>query len=280
MEAGNVRFPNGKVVPPIGQGSWHLGQGRRPADLEEAAMRAGLDLGLTVIDTAEMYGEGGSERHIGRAIAGRRDEVFLVSKVLPANATRRGIPKACDASLARLGTDRLDLYLLHWHDGRLDLTEVVDGFEALRGAGKIRAWGVSNFDVDDMEALFAIPGGRNCAANQVLYNLGSRGIEFALLPWCAQRGMPVIAYTPLGGSRLLRDATLARIAAQHGCSVSAVALAWTVRSGGVIAIPEAGNLAHVAENARALALELTAEDLLAIDATFPPPHRKGPLDIL
>jgi diketogulonate reductase-like aldo/keto reductase len=280
VETGNVRFPNGKVVPPIGQGSWHLGQGRRPADVEAAAMRTGIDLGLTLIDTAEMYGEGRSERHVGHAIAGRREEVFLVSKVLPSNATRHGIPKACDASLTRLGVDRLDLYLLHWPDGRTDLAEVVDAFEALRGAGKIRAWGVSNFDVDDMEALFALPDGRNCATNQVLYNLGSRGIEFALLPWCAARGVPVMAYTPLGGSRLLRDATLARIAAQHGCPVSAVALAWAARSGGVIAIPEAGNPAHVAENARALTLELTADDLLSIDAAFPPPHRKAPLDII
>lgn len=243
-------------------------------------MRAGIDLGLTLIDTAEMYGDGRSERHIGRAVAGRRAQVFLVSKVLPGNATRRGIPKACDASLARLGTDHLDLYLLHWPEGRIDLAEVVDAFEALRGAGKIRAWGVSNFDVDDMEDLFGVPDGRNCATNQVLYNVGSRGIEFDLLPWCAERGLPVMAYTPLGGSRLLRDPTLARIAARHGCSAAAVALAWVRRSGTVIPIPEAGNPAHVAENAAALGLDLDADDLLAIDAAFPPPHRKMPLDIL
>ena len=280
MNTGTIRFPNGTVVPPIGQGSWHLGQGRRPAESEAEAMRVGIDLGLTLIDTAEMYGEGRSERHIGRAVAGRRSEVFLVSKVLPFNANRRGIPKACDASLARLGTDHLDLYLLHWQDGRADLAEVVAAFEDLRRVGKIRAWGVSNFDVDDMEDLFAIPGGDNCATNQVLYNLGSRGIEFALLPWCAARGIPVMAYTPLGGSRLLRDSTLARIAGLHGVSPSAVALAWVARGGRVIAIPEAGNPAHIAENAAALTLQLTPDDLRAIDAAFPPPHRKAPLDIL
>lgn len=280
MSTGNIRFPDGRLAPPIGQGSWHLGQGRRSANSEEEAMRAGIDLGLNLIDTAEMYGEGRSERHIGSAIAGRRSDVFLVSKVLPHNADRRGIPKACAASLARLGTDHLDLYLLHWRDARTDLAEIVDAFEALRDAGKIRAWGVSNFDVDDMEDLAAVPGGENCATNQVLYNLGSRGIEFALLPWCAERGIPVMAYTPLGGSRLLRDSALARIAARHGCATSAVALAWVARSGHVIAIPEAGNPAHIAENAGALALELTPDDLLTIDATFPPPHRKAPLDII
>lgn len=276
----NVRFPNGEAVPPIGQGSWRLGQGRRPAASEEEAMRTGLDLGLKVIDTAEMYGDGRSETHIGRAIAGRRDEVFLVSKVLPGNASPHGIARACDASLARLGTDRLDLYLLHWDDGRLDLKAVVAAFETLRADGKIRAWGVSNFDVDDMEDLFRIPGGQNCATNQVLYNLGSRGIEFALLPWCAERRLPVMAYTPLGGSRLLRDPALARIAAAHGATPSAVALRWAVRSGRVIAIPEAGNPAHVAENAAAQNLELTPDDLQALDTAFPPPRRKTPLDVI
>lgn len=275
----NVKFPNGREVAALGQGSWHLGQGRRPRDVEERAMRTGLDLGLTLVDTAEMYGNGLSESHIGRAVAGRRDEVFLVSKVLPMNATRAGIRKALDASLARLGTDRLDLYLLHWQDGRTDLAEVVSTFEELTAAGKILAWGVSNFDVADMEDLFRVPGGDRCAANQVLYNLGSRGIEFALLPWCARHGVATMAYTPVGSGRLARDATLAKIGRTHGVSPTAVALAALLRHG-VIAIPESGDPDHVAANAKAQALALSPEELRAVDAAFPPPDRKRPLDIL
>lgn len=274
-----VKLADGREVSALGQGSWHLGQGRRPREVEERAMRDGIDLGLTVIDTAEMYGNGMSESHVGRTLAGRRGEVFLVSKVLPMNASRAGIRKACDASLARLGTESLDLYLLHWQDGRTDLAEVVATFEDLRNAGKIAAWGVSNFDVADMEDLFRVPGGARCAVNQVLYNLGSRGVEFALLPWCAQHGVAVMAYTPVGSGRLARHPALAKIAAARGVSPAAVALAALLRRG-VIAIPESGDPAHVAANARALEIELSPEEARTVDVAFPPPDRKRPLDII
>ena len=194
-----VKFRDGTVVPALGQGSWHLGQGRHPEAVEEEALRTGLSLGMTLIDTAEVYGGGRSEEFIGRVIAGQRDRVFLVSKVQPSRAAENGIARACEASLARLGTDHLDLYLLHWRGGIADLSGVVTSFENLRAAGKIRAWGVSNFNVSDMEELFRIPHGDRCATNQVLYNVGNRGIEHDLLPWCEQHGMPVMAYTPLGG---------------------------------------------------------------------------------
>ena len=267
-----VKFPDGAVVPVLGQGSASLGKGRRPQAAEEEAMRAGLSLGMTLVDTAELYG---SEEFIGRVIAGQRDRVFLVSKVWQSHATENGIPRACEASLARLGTDYLDLYLLHWPNGVPDLSRVVRAFEKLRSTGKIRAWGVSNFKVREMEALFRIPNGDRCATNQVLYNLASRGIESELLPWCVQHLMPVMAYSPLGGpgANLLRDPTLARIGAAHGCSPAAVALAWTTRSGNVIAIPESGSAAHVKENAVALALTLTQSELQELDAAFPPPRR-------
>ena len=209
---------------------------------------------------------------IGHVIAGQRDRVFLVSKVSPNHVTGNGIARACEASLARLGTDHLDLYLLHWPNRVTDLSGVVAAFESLRAAGKIRAWGVSNFKVSDMEDLFHVPHGDRCATNQVLYNLGSRGIEHDLLPWCEQRGMPVMAYSPLGGTSLLRDPTLARIGAAHGCSAAAVALAWAIRSGNVIAIPESGSAAHVKENAVALSLTLTPQELQTLDAAHPPPH--------
>ena len=194
-----VKFRDGTIVPALGQGSWHLGQGRHPEAVEEEALRTGLSLGMTLIDTAEIYGNGRSEELIGHVIAGQRDRVFLVSKVLPNHVTGDGIARACEASLARLGTDHLDLYLLHWRNRDTDLSGVVAAFESLRAAGKIRAWGVSNFSVSDMEDLFRVPDGDRCATNQVLYNLGNRGIERDLLPWCEQRGMPVMAYSPLGG---------------------------------------------------------------------------------
>ena len=195
-----VKFHDGTIVPALGQGSWHLAQGRHPEAVEEEALRTGLSLGMTLIDTAEMYGDGRSEELISHVIAGQRDRVFLVSKVLPDHVKGDGIARACEASLARLGTDHLDLYLLHWRNRDTDLSGVVAAFESLRAAGKIRAWGVSNFKVSDMEDLFGVPDGHRCATNQVLYNLGSRGIEFDLLPWCEQHGMPVMAYSPLGGS--------------------------------------------------------------------------------
>jgi len=220
-----VKFHDGTIVPALGQGSARLAQGRHPETVEEEALRTGLSLGMTLIDTAEIYGSGRSERLIGRVIAGQRDRVFLVSKVWPNHVTGNGIARACEASLARLGIDHLDLYLLHWPSRDADLSSVVAAFEILRAAGKIRAWGVSNFKVSDMEDLFHVPHGDRCATNQILYNVGSRAIEHDLLPWCEQRGMPVMAYTPLGGESLLRDPTLTRIGAAHGCSAAAVALA-------------------------------------------------------
>ena len=270
-----VKLPDGTIVPALGQGSASLGQGRRPEAAEEEALRTGLSLGMTLIDTAEMYGDGRSEKLIGGVITGQRDRVFLVSKVSPNHVTGNGIARACEASLARLGTNHLDLYLLHWPSRDTDLSSIVAAFESLRAAGKIRAWGVSNFKVSDMEDLFRVSHGDRCATNQVPYNVGSRGIEHDLLPWCEQHGMPVMAYSPLGGAgaSLLRDPTLARIGAAHGCSAAAVALAWTIRNGNVIAIPESGSAAHVKENAVALALTLTPQELHTLDAAHPPPNR-------
>ena len=267
-----VKFRDGTVIPALGQGSAGLGKGRHPQADEEAALRTGLSLGMTLIDTAEVYG---SEEFIGRVIAGQRNRVFLVSKVWPSHVAGNGIARACEASLTRLGTDHLDLYLLHWPDGVTDLSGVVKAFENLRSAGKIRAWGVSNFKVRDLEDLFHIPQGDRCATNQVPYNIGDRSIEHDLLPWCEQHDMPVMAYSPLGGpgASLLRDPTLARIGAAHGCSAAAVALAWTIRGGHVIAIPESGSVAHVKENAVALSLTLTSQELQALDAAHPPPTR-------
>ena len=267
----SVRFRDGTLVPALGQGSAGLGKGRHPV-AEEEALRTGLSLGMTLIDTAEIYG---SEEFIGRVIAGQRNRVFLVSKVWPSHVAGNGIARACEASLARLGTDHLDLYLLHWPNGVTDFSHVVRAFEDLHAAGKIRAWGVSNFKVSHMEKLFQIPQGDRCATNQVPYSLDDRGIERGLLPWCERHGMPVMAYSPLGGpgASLLRDPTLARIGVAHGCSAAAVALAWTIRSGQVIAIPESGSVAHVKENAVALTLTLTPQELQTLDAAHPPPSR-------
>ena len=270
-----VKFRDGTVVPALGQGSASLAQGRHPEAAEEEAMRTGLSLGMTLIDTAEIYGDGRAEKFIGRVIAGQRDRVFLVSKVWPSHVAGNGIARACEATLTRLGTDHLDLYLLHWPQGITDFSGIVRAFESLRSAGKIRAWGVSNFKTRDLERLLQVPQGDRCATNQVPYNLGDRSIEHDLLPWCERRGMPVMAYSPLGGpgATLLRDPTLARIGEAHGCSAAAVALAWAIRSGHVIAIPESGSAAHVKENAVALSLTLTAQDLQALDARYPPPSR-------
>ena len=270
--ARTVKFRDGTVASALGQGSAGLGKGKHPQAEEEEAIRTGLALGMTLIDTAEIYG---SEEFLGRAIAGQRDRVFLVSKVWPNHVAGDGIARACEASLKRLGTDHLDLYLLHWPNGVTNLAGVVAAFEDLHSAGKIRAWGVSNFKISDMERLFRIPKGDRCATNQLPYSLGDRGIERDLLPWCEQRGMPVMAYSPLGGTgaSVLRDPTLARIGAARGCSAAAVALAWTIRSGKVIAIPESGSVAHVKENAVALSLTLTPQELQTLDAAFPPHKR-------
>src|SRR6266567_1226999 len=270
-----VKFRDGTIVPALGQGSGSLAQEKHPEAVEEEALRTGISLGMTLIDTAELYGNGRSEELIGRAIAGQRDRVFLVSKVSPDHVAGNGIARACEASLARLGTDRLALYLLHWPSRDAGLSGIVAAFESLRSAGKIRAWGVSNFKVRDMEALFRVSHGDRCATNQVLYSVGSRGIERDLLPWCARHGMPVMAYSPLGGAGagLLRDPTLARIGAAHSCSTAAVALAWTIRNGNVIAIPESGSAAHVKENAVALSLILTPDERRTPDSVHPPPSR-------
>ena len=268
-----VKFHDGTGVPVLGQGCGHVGQGKRPAAVEEEALRTGVSLGMALIDTAESYGEGRSEELISRVIAGQRDRVFLVSKVETNHVTGDGIARACEASLARLGTDYLDLYLLHWPVASAEFSAVVAGFESLRKAGKIRAWGVSNFTVRQMEDLFQIPQGDRCATNQVPYNLDDRGIEHELLPWCERNGMPVMAYSPLGGpgASVLRDPTLARIGEAHGSSAAAVALAWTIRSGNVIAIAESSSVPHVKENAAALSLTLTPQELQTLDAAHPLP---------
>jgi diketogulonate reductase-like aldo/keto reductase len=273
--ARTVRFRDGTVVPALGQGSWHLGEGRRPPAAEEEALRTGIALGMTLIDTAEIYSNGHSEELIGRAIAGQRERVFLVSKVWPIHVAGNGIARACEASLNRLATDHLDLYLLHWPNGVSDLAGVVTAFENLRSAGKIRSWGVSNFKVSDLEGLLRVPQGDRCATNQIPYSLENRSIERDVLPWCEQHGMPVMAYSPLGGpgASLARDPTLARIGAAHGCSAAAVALAWAIRGGHVIAIPESGSAAHVKENAVARSLTLTPQELQTLDAAHPPPGR-------
>ncbi|WP_158742194.1 aldo/keto reductase [Acidisphaera sp. L21] len=271
-----IHLPDGTELPIIGQGTWRMGEGHRPAKAEADALRAGLDLGMTVIDTAEMYGDGGSEKVVGQAIAGRRDEVFLVSKVYPQNANLRAMARSCDASLKRMGTDRMDLYLLHWRGGT-PLSETVQAFETLKAAGKILRWGVSNLDVSDMEEL----GPGDAATDQVLYNPEARGIEFDLLPWCAQRHLPVMAYSPVGqGGALLDHPAMLAIAKRRGVTAAQVAIAWSVRLPGIISIPKASDLGHVRENAAAAVLELLPDDIAAIDVAFPPPRRRQPLEML
>jgi diketogulonate reductase-like aldo/keto reductase len=274
-----TKLPSGEAIPVLGQGTWHMAEGpRRRAD-EIAALRCGLDLGMTLIDTAEMYADGAAEQLVGEAIAGRRDEVFLVGKVLPHNATRRGTIAACERSLRRLGTDRLDLYLLHWR-GQVPLAETLEAFVALTRTGKIRHWGVSNFDVADMEELEGTPGGGAVATDQVLYNLTRRGIEYDLLPWCRKRGIPIMAYSPVEQGRLLNHPQLQDIADRHRATPAQVALAWVVRQDGLVAIPKAGTPAHVRENRAALDILLTDEDLAALDRVFPPPTGPQPLEMI
>ena len=275
-----VRLHDGTQVPAIGQGTWRVGERHSSPKEEEAALRLGIELGMTLIDTAEMYGDGAAEEIVGRAIARQRRAVFLVSKVYPHNASQTGLPAACERSLRRMRTDHLDLYLLHWR-GSVPIAETVDAFEALREAGKIRAWGVSNFDADAMDEVAALPAGRRCATDQVLYNPADRGIEFDLLPSCKRRRMPVIAYSPLGrGGRLLKSTTLAQVAERHGASPAQIALAWAIRHPDVIAIPKATQPDHVRANAAAAAIALNAYDLAAIDAAFPPPKGKQPLGMI
>jgi diketogulonate reductase-like aldo/keto reductase len=271
--ARTVRFPDGAAVPALGQGAWHLGQGRHPPAVEEEAVHTGVSLGMTLIDTSGNYGNGRSEQFLGQALAGQRERIFLVSKVEADEVSGDGIARACAASLARLGTDHLDLYLLHSPVPSKQFPGVVVALERLRGAGKIRAWGVSNFDKNQMEDLFGVPDGHHCATNQVSYSLRNRRIERDLLPWCAEHNMPVMAYSPLGGDNnlVIGDHTLAQIGAAHECSAAAVALAWVIRSGKVIAIPESGSPAHAKENAAALSVALTPQDLQALSAAFPGP---------
>lgn len=272
-----ITFPDGRSVAALGQGTWRMGEDRRRADAETRAILAGLDSGMTLVDTAEMYGDGETERWLGAAIAGRRDEVFLVSKAVPRNGTREKLQRACEASLKRLRTDRLDLYLLHW-PGSVPLAETVEGMEALKSAGKIAAWGVSNFDVDDLEALMAAGGG-GCATDQVLYNVTRRGPELALEPWLRQRGIPLMAYSPIEQGRLPGGGALAAVAARLGATPYQVALAWSLRDG-AISIPKASDAAHVASNRAAADLVLAPEDLDAIDAAFRRPAWGHALEML
>ncbi len=274
-----VTLPSGEQVAALGQGTWQMGDSRNRRAEEIATLRLGLDLGLTLIDTAEMYGGGRSEELVGEAIVGRRDEVFLVSKVMPSNATRRGTVAACEASLRGLKTDRLDLYLLHW-PGRVPLQETLQGFEALVAAGKIRYWGVSNFDLNEMEELVALPGGTAVATNQVLYNLSRRGIEWDLLPWLRQHAIPTMAYSPVEQARLLRERKLQDFAARHGRSAAQVALAWLLRADDIMVIPKTSHPARVRENAAALEHPLTPEQLAELDRLFPPPAGPRPLEML
>ena len=276
-------LPSGAGIPVLGQGTWNMGEDPAARQAEVAALRLGLELGMTLIDTAEMYGEGGAEEVVGEAIAGRRDEVFLVSKLYPLHADRRGVREACERSLRRLKTERIDLYLLHWR-GNVPLAETLEAFARLREQGKIGDFGVSNFDLDDMREAASLPGGDLVATDQVLYNLRQRGIEWDLLPWCRERRMPVMAYSPLESNPLeqagmLGDPALAAVARRHAATPAQAALAWLLRQDGVVVIPKAVRPQHVRENRAALELAqaLDVEDLARLDAAFPAPRRRQPL---
>lgn len=274
-----VTFPNGVKVPALGQGTWMMGENASAAPHEIDSLKAGIDLGMTLIDTAEMYAEGGAERIVAQAIKGRRDDVFLVSKVYPWNASRQGTIDACERSLTRMGVDRIDLYLLHWR-GEHPLAETVEAFETLKASGKIGAWGVSNFDTSDMEELVSVPGGENVATNQILYNLARRGPEFDLLPWCRTRDIPVMAYSPIEQGALAKNHDLIRIAKAYQATPAQLALAFLIRRGNVIAIPKTSSRRRAEENRDAIALQVTVEDWAALDAAFPPPDRKKPLEMI
>ena len=277
-----IKLPDGTEIPAIGQGTWNMGDDGSKRHDEIQALRTGIDQGLLVIDTAEMYGKGRSECLVREAIVNRRDEVFLVSKVLPSNAAYEDVLEACNRSLERLGTDYLDLYLLHWR-GAVPLAETVAAFEQLKGVGKIKRWGVSNFDTDDMEELWNVENGKNCAVNQVLYNLTARGIEYDLMPWHKEKGIPIMAYCPLAqGDRkeILQNAAVRELAKIYEVSVSQIALAWTIQSGQVLSIPKSGQAAHVVENAEAGNLVLNKEDHAKLNKEFPPPTSKVPLEVV
>jgi diketogulonate reductase-like aldo/keto reductase len=275
----SVALRGGETVPALGQGTWYMGEQAAKRKQEIAALRLGIELGMTLIDTAEMYGNGRAEALVAEAIRGMRERVFIVSKVLPSNASRKGVRRACEASLQRLRTDRIDLYLLHWASSH-PLEETVRAFEDLIAAGHIRYWGVSNFDCREMEGTFGIAGGTACAANQVLYNLTRRGIEHDLIEWCRRRGVAIMAYSPIEQGRLLDRRELKHVAQRHGATPSQIALRWILRQDGIIAIPKAGTPEHVRENRAALDLALTLEDLSALDRAFPPPGGPMPLEML
>jgi len=279
-----VKLSNGAVVPAIGQGTWDIGETASKRAQEIDAIRSGIGAGMTLIDTAEMYGSGLSEKLVGEAISSAvRKNLFIVSKVLPSNAGKKNMERSCDATLKRLGTDYLDLYLYHWR-GSIALAETVACLEELKAKGKIRAWGVSNFDTSDMDELFALPSGKNCAVNQVLYHLGSRGIEFDLLPWMRRHGVALMAYCPLAQAGTLRrglfeNETVAAVAQKHGCDVTQVLLAWCIRDGTTIAIPRSSRKEHTLLNAGADTVQLDTQDFIALDKAFPPPTHKMPLVI-
>jgi diketogulonate reductase-like aldo/keto reductase len=272
----SVTLKTGEKVPVLGLGTWRMGERKSERAAELKAIKLGLELGIRLVDTAEMYGEGVAEEIVGEAMGALRDEIYLVSKVYPHNASRKGTVAACERSLKRLKTDRLDLYLLHWR-GSHPLAETVEAFEALKKAGKIRNWGVSNLDAGDLDELAGVPNGSNCVSDQVLYHLGSRSIEWQLLPKCQKSKIMVMAYSPLGQGPLLRKPALGKIAIKHACDPAAVALAWVLRHQGVITIPKATQPEHVRANLKALDVSLDAEDLTALDAAFPPPKRASPL---
>jgi len=274
-----VTLPSGKRVPAFGLGTWHLGENRATRAEEIATLRLGLDLGITLIDTAEMYGEGRSEELIGEAIEGRRDEVFLVSKVYPQNASRKGVVAACERSLARLRTDRIDLYLLHWR-GNVPFVETMEAFKALQQAGKIQEYGVSNLDLGDMHELLAVPGGHAVATDQLLYNLARRGIEWELLPWLRERRIPIMAYSPFAQAKLTRNPHLVDFAQRHGMTPAQVSLAWLLDHDDVIVIPKTGRRDRLKENLGAFDHRLTPAQLAELDRLFPPPMGPSPLEML
>ena len=275
------RLPNGTPVSRLGQGAWQIGDDRSSRAAEHAALRAGLELGMNLIDTAEMYGNGRSEQLVADVITGQRDHVYLVSKVLPENATREGAVEACEESLKRLKTDYIDLYLLHWR-GSVPFEETLEAFTLLRERGSIRHYGVSNFDVGDLEEASALEGSTDIATNQVLYNLEHRGVEWALLPWCRERTIPLMAYSPLGSDsrRLRTHPVLKAMAARLGASTARIALAWLLRQPDVVVIPKASSEAHVRDNHAALELEISADELEKLDRSFPPPQRPTPLAMI
>ena len=278
-------LPSGRPIPVLGQGTWMMGEDGSRRKEEVDALRLGLDLGMTLIDTAEMYGEGGAEEVVGEAIKDRpRSEVFLVTKVYPHNATRRGAVEACERSVRRLEVEYIDLYLLHWR-GDVPLMETLEAFQFLKDKGTIRDYGVSNFDVDDMEEAYALTGGDEIATNQVLYNLAHRGIEWALLPWCRERRIPIMAYSPLGGDateqkRILGHPIIKKIAARHNATPAQIALAWLLRDPDLVVIPKASKPEHIRDNRAALDIKLADQDLRELDQAFPPPNRKIPLEML